>query len=138
MEGVSPHDYEMLLDFVHIQNLDDFTTAFNRTFSKLPLQDEHPEWPAEVRKAIGERKVIAGMTEEQAFSVVGGPVKVTTAEEGGSNSETWFPRQDRGFVTSWGQTEGTPTGFPARLKFTGGKLQEFEQAPGPPDLSGKH
>ncbi|SPE44042.1 exported hypothetical protein [Candidatus Sulfotelmatobacter sp. SbA7] len=136
MEGVSPHDYEMLVDFIHIQNLDDFTKAFNRTFSKVPLQDEHPEWPAEVRKAIGEHKVIAGMTEEQAFSVVGSPIKVTTGEENGVKSETWVPRQDREFVTSWGQTEGMPTGFPARLEFSGGRLQGIEQTPKGADAKG--
>jgi len=127
MEGASPHDYEILLDFIHIQNLDDFTKAFNRTFSKVPLQDEHPEWPADVRMAIGERKVIAGMTEEQAFSVVGSPLNITTGEENGIKTETWFPRQDRGTVTSWGQFEGSRTGFPARLKFTGGTLQAITQ-----------
>ncbi len=126
MEGVPPNDYEMLVDFIHIQNLDDFTRAFNRTFSKVPLQDEHPEWPAEVRKAIGERKVIAGMTEEQVFSAVGSPVKVTTTEENGVKADTWFPRRNRGFVTSWGQTEGTPTGFPALLRFADGKLRVIE------------
>ncbi|MGB9204025.1 MAG: hypothetical protein WCB94_08610 [Terriglobales bacterium] len=136
MEGVSPHDYEMLVDFIHIQNLDDFTKAFNRTFSKVPLQDEHPEWPAEVRKAIGEHKVLAGMTEEQAFSVVGSPVKITTAEENGVKVETWFPRQDRGIVTSWGQVEGSPTGFPALLKFAGGKVQVMEQTLGAFDAKG--
>ncbi len=131
MEGVSPHDYEMLVDFIHIKNLDDFTKAFSRTFSKVPLQDEHPDWPAEVRKAIGERKVIAGMTEEQAFSVVGAPVKVTTAEENGAKADTWFPRQNRGFVTAWGQTEGIPTGFPVRLLFLNGKMQIMERTSGP-------
>jgi hypothetical protein len=127
MEGVSPHDYEMLVDFIHIQNLDDFTKAFDRTFSKVPLQDEHPEWPAEVRKAIGEHRVIAGMTEEQAFSVVGRPLRIAAAEENGVKVETWFPRQDRGIVTSWGQGEGSRTGFPARLKFASGTLQAIEQ-----------
>jgi len=129
MEGISPNDYEMLVDFIHIQNLDDFSKAFNRTFSKIPLQNEHPEWADEVRNAIGEHKVIAGMTEGQAFSVVGSPLRITTGEEGGVKTETWLPRQDRGFVTSWGQAEGTPTGFPARLKFVDGKLQEIEQSP---------
>jgi hypothetical protein len=123
MEGVSPHDYEMLIDFIYIQNLDDFTKAFNRTFSKIPLQDEHPEWLAEVRTAIGERRVIVGMTEEQAFSVVGNPLHIATGEENGVKVETWFPRQDRGTVTSWGQAEASRTGFPTRLKFAGGTLE---------------
>jgi hypothetical protein len=136
MEGVSPNDYEMILDFIHIQNLDDFTKAFNRIFSKIPLQNEHPEWPDEVRQAIAGRRLIAGMTEEQAFKVVGSPVKVTTAEENGIRAETWVPRQDRGFVTSWGQTEGMPTGFPALLRFSGGRLQGTEQTPSVPEAKG--
>ncbi len=90
MEGEAPDAYEMLIDFIHIKNLDDFTRAFNRTFSKVPLQDEHPEWPAEIRQAIAARKVIAGMTSEQAFSVVGAPLKITTMEENGEKSKPGF------------------------------------------------
>ena len=130
MEGISPNDYEMLVDFIHIQNLNDFIKAFNQTFSKVPLQDEHPEWPAEMRKAIGARQVIAGMTASQAFSVVGSPLKITTEEENGTKTETWRPRQDRGFVTAWGQTAGMPTGFPAQLKFVDGRVQVIGQTPG--------
>jgi len=127
MEGMSPNDYELLVDFVHIRNLDDFAKAFDRAFSKVPLQDEHPEWPAEVRKAVAEHRLIAGMTEEQVFSVVGTPLKMTTTDEIGIKADIWFPRQDRGFVTAWGQTESIPTGFPARLKFRDGKLHVIEQ-----------
>ena len=126
MEGISPNDYELLIDFIHIQNLDDFTRAFNRTFSKVPLQDEHADWDPEVRKAIAQHRLIAGMTEEQAFSVVGSPLKIVPGEENGMNTETWLPRQDRGFVAAWGQTAGTPTGFPADLKFVNGRLEGTE------------
>lgn len=131
LEGLPPNDNEVMVDFIHIQTMDDFIKAFNQTFSKVPLQDEHQEWPAEVRQAIGERKLIAGMTEEQAFSVVDAPVKVTTAEENGAKADAWFPRQNKGFVTAWGQTEGIPTGFPVRLLFMDGKLQMMERTPGP-------
>jgi hypothetical protein len=137
MEGVSPNDYEMILDFIHIQNLADFTKAFNLAFSRVPLQDEHPEWPPEVQKAIVEHRVIVGMTEEQAFSVVGSSISVVTSQESGVKTDTWLPRQNRGFVTSWGQVEGTRTGFPSLLRFTGGRLQVIEQAPVIPGLSGK-
>ena len=128
MEGEAPDAYEMLIDFIHIKNLDDFTRAFNRTFSKVPLQDEHPEWPAEIRQAIAARKVIAGMTSEQAFGVVGAPLKITTMEENGVKVETWFPRQDRSVLAAEGNTADTPTGFPVRLTFIGGTVHEIEQA----------
>jgi hypothetical protein len=36
-EGVSPNDYEIMIDFIPINSLDDFTKAFNQTFSKVPL-----------------------------------------------------------------------------------------------------
>ncbi len=124
MEGVAPDAYEMLVDFIHIKNLDDFTRAFNRTFSKVPLQDEHPEWPAEIRQAIAARKVIAGMTSEQAFSVVGAPLRITRGEENGVKVETWFPRQDRTVLATESSPADTPTGFPVRLTFIGGVVHE--------------
>jgi hypothetical protein len=136
-EGVPPNDNEVMIDFIHIQTMDDFTKAFNQTFSKVPLQDEHQEWPAEVRKAIAERKVIAGMTQQQAFCVVGRPINVTTGEENGVKVETWFPRQDKGTVVTFRRDKSLRTGFPALLKFTDGKLQVIEQTPRAPDLSGK-
>ena len=137
MEGAPPNDNEVMIDFIHIQSMDDFTKAFNQTFSKVPLQDEHPDWPAEVRQAIAERKVIAGMTKEQAFAVVGTPLNVTSGEENGAKVETWFPRQDRGTVVTFRKNKSTRTGFPALLKFVDGKLQVIEQTPRSPDLSVK-
>jgi len=123
MEGMAPDAYEILIDFIHIENLDAFTKAFNRTFSKVPLQDEHPEWSAEIRQAIANRKVVVGMTGEQAFSVVGRPLKITTDVENGVTGEAWFPRQDRSVRAVESNTVDTPTGFPARLRFVDGKLQ---------------
>ena len=137
LEGLPPNDNEVIIDFVHIQTMDDFTKAFNQTFSKVPLQDEHTDWPAEVRQAIAEHKVIAGMTKQQAFSVVGTPLNVTTGEENGAKVETWFPRQEKGTVVTVRRNRSSRTGFPALLKFVDGKLQEIEQTPRSPDLSNK-
>ncbi|MGA3161353.1 MAG: hypothetical protein ABSC77_09050 [Terracidiphilus sp.] len=123
MEGMAPDAYEILIDFIHIENLNDFTAAFNRTFSKVPLQDEHPEWPAEIRQAIAARKIVAGMTFDQAFCVVGAPLKTLTSEENGVKTEIWFSRQDRSVIAADSNAVDTPTGFPARLKFVDGKLQ---------------
>lgn len=127
MEGDSPNNYEFILDFIHIQNLDDFTKAFNLTFSQVPLQEEHLEWPAQVRQAIAAHKVVVGMTREQVYAVVGSPLKIATGDENGRKTETWFPRQDRATLLAAGATDDTPTGFPARLSFTGEILQVIEQ-----------
>lgn len=135
MEGVPPNDYEIMIDFVQIQSMDDFTKAFNRTFSKVPLQDEHQDWPVEIKQAIAGRSVVAGMTKEQAFAVIGTPINVTTGEEDGRKVETWFPRQDKGTVVTYRKNKSTRTGFPSLLKFVDGKLQLIEQKPNSPDLS---
>ena len=135
MEGVPPKNDEIMIDFVHIQTMDDFSKAFNRTFSKVPLQDEHQDWPAEVKQAVGGHNLIAGMTKEQAFAVVGTPINVTTGEENGSKVETWFPRQDKGTVVTYRKNKSTRTGFPSLLKFVDGKLQVIEQTPHAPNLS---
>jgi hypothetical protein len=137
LEGLPPNDNEVMVDFIHINTMDDFIKAFNQTFSKGPLQDEHQEWPAEVRQAIAQRKVVVGMTKQQAFNVVGTPINVTTADENGVKAETWFPRQEKGTVVTFRRNKSTRTGFPALLKFTDGKLQVIEQEARSPDLSGK-
>ena len=137
MEGAPPNDNELMIDFIHIQTLDDFTKAFNQTFSKVPLQDEHQDWPADIRQAIAGRNVIAGMSKEQAFAVVGTPINVTSGEENGLKVETWFPRQDKGTVVTYRKNKSTRTGFPSLLKFVDGKLQVIEQTPRAPDLTAK-
>jgi hypothetical protein len=137
MEGAPPDRNEIMIDFIQINTMDDFVRAFNQTFSKVPLQDEHQEWPAEVRKAIAERKVVEGMSKEQAFCVVGKPINVVTGNENGVKVETWFPRQDRGTVVTFRREKSTRTGFPALLKFVDGRLKVIEQTPRAPELSGK-
>jgi len=126
-EGVSPNDYEIMIDFIQINSLDDFTKAFNQTFSKVPLQDEHPEWPSDVRSGIAEHKLVVGMTKDQAFDVVGTPLDTKTEEENGVKVETWSPRQDGGTIGARSREKNMRTGFPARLKFSDGKLQMIER-----------
>ncbi len=131
MEGLQISDIEMKLDFVQIKSLDDFTKAFNQTFSKVPLQDEHPDWSTEVRNAIAARKLLLGMTKEQAFAVVGTPVDISTEQENGVKVEIWHPRRDKGsMVVQLGSRVLTNslgvTGFPSLLKFVDDKLQVIE------------
>ncbi|MGA3161355.1 MAG: hypothetical protein ABSC77_09060 [Terracidiphilus sp.] len=141
LEGVSPN-HEVILDFINIRSLDDFTKAFNLAFSKVPLQDEHPEWPADVREAIATHKLIPGMTKEQAFDVTGTPINVVKGTENDVKTETWFPRQDVGTIIEvkvWhgSQIQSARSGFPALLKFKGGKLVAIEQSTRTVDLSDK-
>jgi hypothetical protein len=129
LEGLPPNNVEIYLDFVQINSIDDFTKAFNQVFSKVPLQDEHPEWPAEVRNAIAEHKVVIGMTKEQAFDVVGTPLDIKTENVNGVETEIWHPRQDRGRTlraVRFAKERLGSTGFPVQLKFVDGKLQVIE------------
>jgi hypothetical protein len=125
LEGFKPINYEVTINFVQIKSIDDFTKAFNQTFSKLPLQDEHPEWPAEARNAISEHRLIVGMTKEQAFDVVGTPLDIKSDETKPVHTEIWHPRQDKGqAIDRRGHVEDLgSTGFPVQLKFVDGKLQ---------------
>jgi hypothetical protein len=119
---------DVSVDFIDIKSLDDFTKAFNLTFSKVPLQDEHPDWPADVRAGIASGKLLVGMTTEQARIVVGAPLSVTAGEDNGAKTEIWALRQDPGQVLGWSTKHGAwlkvakETGFPFSITFKDGKL----------------
>jgi hypothetical protein len=103
---------ELKVNFVGVNTLDDFNKGFDRVFARMPLQDEHPDWPAEVRSAIAAGRLIPGMTRQQAAAVVGVPLKVEKSAEG----ETWYPRQETADYR-------TPTtGLPLTVKFVDDKL----------------
>lgn len=133
-EGARKNRNELMIDFAGLKTLEDFKKAFDRTFSRVPLQDAHPDWPPEVRKAIAERRVIEGMTKEQAGSVVGTPAAVETSTTDGAEVEIWRPRQQNGGRPTNSEAS-TQTGFPAALTFRGGKLAVIEPSttpfPGP-------
>jgi hypothetical protein len=126
-ERVDPST-DVSVDFIGVTTLEDFTKAFNLTFSKVPLQDEHLEWPSDVRAGIAAGKLVVGMTVEQARIVVGAPLSLTAGEDNGAKTETWTLRQDPGQVLGWNKKHGawrkvaTQTGFPATITFNDGKL----------------
>jgi hypothetical protein len=126
-EGVKPKNVEIWIRFVGINTRDDFKKAYDLILSPRPLQDEHPEWPAEIRSAIGERRVVEGMTKTQAFAVVGTPIGIESGNEAGMKTETWFPRQDTGASGSWGKVVSATTGFPTSIRFVDGKLATIGQ-----------
>jgi hypothetical protein len=127
-EGAKPKDTEIWIRFVQIKTLDDFRRAFDQILSSKRLQDEHADWPENIRQAIAERKLVEGMTKTQAFAVVGNPIAVESSEEGGQKTETWFPRQDTGTSGSFGKLLSATTGFPASLRFVDGVLIAIGEA----------
>lgn len=134
MEGKAPKDNELILLFVKVNSLADFKAAFDQAFSKVPLQEEATDWPAEVKQAVAERRVVEGMTKRQAYAVVGKPVNIQANEENGKKVETWFPRQENGTVVTFRKLKSAATGFPALLKFVDGKLTTIEKTSRSQDL----
>jgi hypothetical protein len=136
-QGAKPKNLEVWIRFVGIHSREDFKKAYDLILSPKPLQDEHPEWPAEIRTAIGERRVVIGMTKTQVFAVVGTPVNIETGDGAGSEIETWFPRQDTampGVIRLYAEESGFHgpvvlsgvTGFPISLRFVDGKLSVID------------
>jgi hypothetical protein len=127
-EGVKPKDVEVWIRFVGIQTREDFKKAYNLIASNKPIQEDNPDWPAEIRSAVRDRRVVEGMTKAQAFAVVGTPVGIEVNEEGGKKLETWFPRQETGASGDFGKVISSATGFPASLRFVDGKLLTISQS----------
>lgn len=128
-EGVGRTDgNDTVIKFVGIRTLDDFKKAFDRAFSRAPLQDEHADWSPEVKKAIADRQLMKGMTKRQVFYVLGSPESTRESQENGKKVEVWTLRQSKGvkmgFFTF--SSQGAPTGAPKTLRFVDGKLADFE------------
>ncbi|MEW6363941.1 MAG: hypothetical protein AB1714_04815 [Acidobacteriota bacterium] len=139
-EGLPPKDLEVTIRLVGANNLDDFKAAFQRAFSRVPLQDDHAEWPPDVRKAIGERRPLLGMTAEQTYCVVGRPIEIRTSELDGKKVETWVLLQDIGRGMSLGEVQDVAddvttdcTGFPVSLEFIDGRIASIGFVPAAAD-----
>jgi len=115
---------ELKVRFVNINTLEDFENAFNRVFSRVPLQDEHPDWSTEVNKAISERRLIESMTKQQASCVTGKPLKIEDGREGAADVEVWQLRQDTG--DRRGGKFPSSTGLPKTVKFVNDRLTTIE------------
>ncbi len=134
--GVGKSDgNDTVIKLVNILTLDDFKKAIDQAFSHVPLQEEHADWSADVKKAIADRKLMNGMTKRQVFYVTGSPESVKESEEKGKKVETWSMRQDRGAkIGFWTFSAGEKTGLPNNLRFEDGKLVGAEQATSPGGL----
>ena len=134
-EGVKPrNNTELKFRFVNIQSMQDFRRAYGLVLSRKALQDENPDWPEDIRQAVAARKLLVGMTQAQAFAVVGAAIGSGTLEENGVKVEAWLMRQDRGVMAavvpaaggaSWGNKPVGGTGFPGWLRFANGKLTDI-------------
>jgi hypothetical protein len=130
-EGVGRTDgNDTVIKFVGIHTVDDFKKAFDRAFSRGPLQDEHADWSPEVKKGIADRQLMKGMTKRQVFYVTGSPESSKESEEQGKKVEVWTLRQSKGLKMGfWGFSTGGPaTGAPKTLRFVDGKLEDFDAA----------
>ncbi|MGH2689313.1 MAG: hypothetical protein ACRDKW_10975, partial [Actinomycetota bacterium] len=122
LEGTgSSEGRDTSINFVQIATFADFEAAFNQAFSRQPLQDEHPDWPSEVRQAIARRELAEGMTKRQAYYVVGDPESSETRQEDGKEVEIWTLRTQGLQFGFWG-ARVEETGNPGSLRFVDGKL----------------
>lgn len=123
LEGVGSADgRDSVLRFVQINSLDDFKKAADLAFAKAPLQDEHPDWSAEIKQAIGERRLLNGMTKRQAHYVVGTPANIEKSTEKGVPIEVWTMPESSIEFGYWGTYSSGPN-VPARsLRFENGLL----------------
>ena len=102
---------DTVLRFVGIHSLGDFEDAFGHAFATRPLEEEHPEWPAEVRTAIGQRRLLHGMTRYQAYVAVGAPAEVERWESDGVAVELWELQPDGLDVRGLGLGSGRAVRF---------------------------
>jgi hypothetical protein len=132
-EGLGPKklkkNQEAAIRIVNAKAAADFKVAFDRAFSSGPLQDEHPDWPEDIRKAVGEHRVLEGMTKEQVSCIVGQPVDVEVSEEGGKNVETWHIRQEKGIWSGWTTNRMEVSGSVSQIKFMDGKVAAISSEP---------
>jgi hypothetical protein len=124
LEGVGPaEDNSTVVKFVGIETLDDFQAAFDRTFSRQPLQDEHEDWSDEIKQAIADRRLVNDMNKRQVYYITGNPVRFEKKEEDGKQVEIWYTRQDRGMKLGYfGVKAGETTGLPATIRFEDGQV----------------
>jgi hypothetical protein len=88
-------DKHGILHFTGITSLADFKAAFDQSFSRVPLQDEHPDWPADIRRAIASRQLIDGMTKRQAYCITGPPASFEQTAKDGKQIEVWRLKTNR-------------------------------------------
>jgi hypothetical protein len=123
LEGVGASaDRHTIIKLINIHTLDDFQKAADLAFSHKPLQDEHPDWPEEIREAIAKRRLLNGMNKRQAFYVVGTPAEVDKRTEGKKQVEIWTLQGQGIEFGFWTVSTGSLGRPPETLRFEDGLL----------------
>jgi hypothetical protein len=137
LEGLGDANGEhTVIRFTGIHSLDDFRSAFGQAFAPGPLQDEHPDWPEEIRQAIAERRLVDGMSKRQAFYVVGSPERFEKMDEDGKEIEVWTLRSDARVKVGFFRTRLDTGGGPAEsIRFEDGRLAGAGKSGGRNELS---
>ncbi|HKY31042.1 MAG TPA: hypothetical protein VJV23_00805 [Candidatus Polarisedimenticolia bacterium] len=84
-----------VIKFVGLAGVNDFEACWEAAFSSVPLQDKY-DWPADIKRAVAERRVLEGMTQEQVVVAVGYPEKTSTSTDQGHKVETWVIQRGEG------------------------------------------
>jgi hypothetical protein len=124
-EGVGDaEDESTVIAFVDVHSFADFERAFGHVFATAPLQDQHDDWPAEVKQAIADRRLSEGMTKRQVYYITGAPESFERRDEDGVNVEVWRLRQRRGMKMGYFRMSAgeLPSGLPEELRFEDGLL----------------
>ena len=123
LEGTGSADgRDTVIRFVKIHSYADFEAAFQHAFATRPLQEEHPDWPAEIKDAIAKRRLMDGMTKRQAFYIVGTPARVEKRSEGDKAIEIWTLQTQGLTFGFFGVQSGGSNAPPETLQFENGKL----------------
>ncbi len=124
LEGVDHvEDESTVIKFIDIHSMDDFQKAFDQAFSRVPLQDLHDDWSADIKDAIAKRELVNGMTKRQAFYVTGTPESFDKSEENGKKVEVWKLRTDKGMKMGFIFTKKKKEeGVPQSIRFEDGVL----------------
>lgn len=139
LDGVeSADDHHTVVKFIKLTSLADFQAAFDQTFSRRPLQEEHADWPADVRQAIGQRRLLNGMTKRQAYYIVGMPARVEKKTEGDKPVEIWTLHRKGIQFGFFGVDAGGAGSPPDTLRFENGLLVAAATSTSPAGLDLDH
>jgi len=121
-----------VLKFTGLQSGEDFEKCWQQTFSDVSIEQKY-DWPAEIKNAVAERKVLMGMTPEQVMVAMGNPEKITRTSEGGRSVEIWtIQRGEGGKMGFWTMKVGDKQEMD--IRFTDGRVSQIGGESASPDV----
>ncbi|HZI94680.1 MAG TPA: hypothetical protein VFE84_10585 [Patescibacteria group bacterium] len=124
-------DGDGVLKFVDLRSMDDFSKCWEAAFSDVSIEQKY-DWPADIKQAVVERKVLKGMTLEQVMVAVGDPEKISRSTDNGAKVEIWTIQRGEGSkIGFW--TAKTGDKQEMEIRFENGKVTQIggtEEQPG--------